>query len=880
MIKWLAIWLVTFGCLRVCAQPAGSAGVQVSGRVEDTTGMALVGATVRLIEGSDTANRVSGRDGSFVFSRVAAKKFRLLVTIQGYLPVNEEWTVPGGRLAFVLPSIQLRVNYNELDPAVVTKVRPVVVNADTVSFSASAFPVPDGSEVEDILRRLPGVEVDMNGNVIVQGKVVSKVIVNGKEFFGGDVLLAIRNLPSDIVDKLQVIDDYGDKARLTGVKTGEVSKVLNIVTQADKRNGEFGQVNVAGGSEAKYETAAFANAFKGDRQWSGTGDILNINPAGSDLVSRIGISYADRWSRHLDGAINLNRSTDAPHSITNSISTSYYPDEVMRQSTSGANTSFMGANSIDGRLNYTADVNSLLRIVFNGSDSRNSLRASDNFTDSEQESGYTKTTTGQSLDLTAKTNRSFNTSLYFQKLVPRSLQRFSVTADAAYGKAYQADSNRSLATVVSNSSTTNSLVDYLTTNSSHSLGLDINVNYFLPVGSNKFLEAGYLAQTAFSVANTITRQPDSSGGLPHVVDSLSQQLRANSLSQNCSVGFSGKLNQLDVSSSLAVGPGYQVTSIDSKGDAIAYHYLSFIPGLNLVWSFSKNQKLIFSFIGRPTFPTPQQVSPYANVVNPLYPIIGNQKLQPEYTENFSLRYQNSILHGMRYFGFGGDLNFVENSHSIVQNIVIPKDGSQVVQISSWANVAATRSLRGAYHFNFPGLFNSRFRINYDGSVAMQSTVTMIDSIANQTKSWTWSQGVHFHFLMPDQIESDLFAKYLQTSTYFPGRNQLPTYFKSATINFNSKYYFLAHWMLECEISQAYTSGQGQLISAGASLNASFRRNILAHNKGSIILSGFNLLNQSAVITQSTTATTVTQTNPMLTGRYYMIRFVLKLQHFR
>ncbi len=208
-------------------------GFQLVGMITDSAGHPLSRATVQLIDNRDTAAVLTGDDGKFGFSGVAGHRVRLLVTNAGYHAFSRGYSLAGSRTSYLLPPVALRTAYLDLDPVTVSRIRPVTIVEDTVSYHAAAFPVMDGSEVEDILKRLPGVEVNLEGNVIVRGRKLEKVLVNGKEFFGGDVLLAIRNLPADVVEKLQIIDDYGDKARLTGIKTGEPGKILNIVLKME-----------------------------------------------------------------------------------------------------------------------------------------------------------------------------------------------------------------------------------------------------------------------------------------------------------------------------------------------------------------------------------------------------------------------------------------------------------------------------------------------------------------------------------------------------------------------------------------------------------------------------------------------------------------------
>jgi hypothetical protein len=176
-----------------------------------------------------------------------------------------------------LDPIKVKVQTNMLNTVVVSAVIPITIKEDTVEYKASAYKVREGSPVEDLLKKLPGVSVDKDGNVTAHGKQVTKVRVNGKDYFTGDVQTATQNLPADIVENIQVIDDYGDQANLTGIKTGDPDKILNITIQKGKSKGNFGQGSVGIGNDDRYQAKLSANSFYDARQLAVIGTWNNNN---------------------------------------------------------------------------------------------------------------------------------------------------------------------------------------------------------------------------------------------------------------------------------------------------------------------------------------------------------------------------------------------------------------------------------------------------------------------------------------------------------------------------------------------------------------------------------------------------------------------------
>jgi hypothetical protein len=153
----------------------------------------------------------------------------------------------------------------------------VQIKEDTVSYVVDSTMYRKNDNVEEVLKKLPGVQVDKDGTVTAQGKQVTKVKVNGKEFFGGDVTTATRELNADMVDRIQIIDDYGDQSAFTGIKDGDPSKTLNIQLKKDKNKGYFGTVTAGAGKEQRYLGSVSVNKFNNNQQISLIGNINNTN---------------------------------------------------------------------------------------------------------------------------------------------------------------------------------------------------------------------------------------------------------------------------------------------------------------------------------------------------------------------------------------------------------------------------------------------------------------------------------------------------------------------------------------------------------------------------------------------------------------------------
>ena len=258
--------------------------VTLSGSVtEATTGEALIQASVRVLAQSDSslvAGVVTNDAGRFTISKLKAGKYIVEASYVGFDTQNRNITL-GQKETVTLKPFALSEGSVMLKEATVVGVRtPVKVMEDTVEFNAAAYKTQPNAVVEDLLKRLPGVEVGTDGSITANGKTVSKILVDGKEFFSDDPKVASKNLPVDIVDKLQVVDRKSDLARMTGVDDGEDETVINLTVKKNMKEGWFGNLEGGYGTDDRYKGTFTINRFWGDNQITFLGGANNINEPG------------------------------------------------------------------------------------------------------------------------------------------------------------------------------------------------------------------------------------------------------------------------------------------------------------------------------------------------------------------------------------------------------------------------------------------------------------------------------------------------------------------------------------------------------------------------------------------------------------------------
>ncbi|GAB4037465.1 outer membrane beta-barrel protein [Spirosoma gilvum] len=285
LVAFIFIFHCTFFITTAFAQSTGT----ISGAVVDSvTRKPLMEASISLLSAKDSSLvsfGITDGDGKFIFSKIAEGQYRVLVTYVGYRSrakrvaiTPNDHTVDVGTIDIVAQSQTL------MEVSVQGEKAPIAVKGDTLEFNAGSFKTRPNAQVEELLKKLPGVEVDRDGAIKAQGQTVTKVLVDGKPFFGNDPKMATRNLPADIIDKVQLFDQSSEQSSFSGVDDGDREKTINITTKRDKRKGTFGQQSIAAGpkpgDDARYSARVNLNQFNNGRQISLVGMANNINQQG------------------------------------------------------------------------------------------------------------------------------------------------------------------------------------------------------------------------------------------------------------------------------------------------------------------------------------------------------------------------------------------------------------------------------------------------------------------------------------------------------------------------------------------------------------------------------------------------------------------------
>jgi len=312
---------------------------EVSGIVKDAVNQTISGATISLISRKDTIRTSTNEDGIFVFKNVKLATFVITIKSIGYSTSVRKYLNNDAVKRIVLDPIILKTETNMLKEVKINGTPTITYKTDTVEYRASDYKVRENATVDELLKKMEGMEVGSDGTLTHQGQQVTKARVNGKDYAGGNVAQAIQNLPADIVDKVQVVDDYGDQAGRTGIKDGDPTKVLNITTRADRSVGNILRLTASDGSDDRYDERLFAQRINANEQIGIIGNARNTvngvastglsggapgtssTSGGSGGTTTSGgpsFNYRDQWSK----AVQVNASYKYSYNDVNSINNS------------------------------------------------------------------------------------------------------------------------------------------------------------------------------------------------------------------------------------------------------------------------------------------------------------------------------------------------------------------------------------------------------------------------------------------------------------------------------------------------------------------------------------------------------------------------------
>lgn len=908
----------------------GLAQSHVSGLIqEEGDHIALIGAHVTLQQPSTNLNRatISDSTGRFLFEQVPAGEYQLTITYVGYQDFHTSFTVSDVDLNLGLLSLKEGVELSEIE--VVEQVLPVQQRGDTTVLKAEAYKTLPDASAEALIEKMPTVVVD-NGKVQAQGEDVKQVLVDGKPFFGNDPTAALRNLPAEIIDKIEIFDRQSEQSQFTGFEDGETSKTINIITKKDMRNGQFGKLYAGYGYEDRYEAGGNVNFFNGDQRISLIAMSNNINQqnfssedllgvvgesgnrrrgrgpggggnrgggggsasdflvgqqAGISQTHAAGINFSDQWGKQVEvhASYFFNRSDNTSEQLVNQpfFSTEgneeRYIEEGLTQSTN-VNHRFSAEldytinerNSLDWQPRLSLQTNNGLESVLGQTNLANtSLSQSDNRFSADL------STLNFSNDLTWKHN--------FEK------RRRTFSIRLTSGLAPKMGSNSLFSeNRFQDSISLTTFLDQQSTLDLNSWNASANLNYTEPMGKKGMLMLSY--RSSFQQEESAKETFDFNEATAEY-DLFNQEL-SNIFSNDYwtqSVGAGYTFRSGDWR--LMARANVQYASLLNEQEApFANSYentfLNVLPMVMLRYSKSRTENLRLFYRSNTQLPAISQLQNVLDNSNPLQWKLGNPELAQSFGHSLFARYTKTntekstiffaLLGGTYTNDYVASSTYLAGSdHPIFAEYAVQPGA----QLSLPVNLDGQWSTRALLTYGFP-VAPIKSNLNIDLSGNFSRTPGLVNEVLNNANSTNTGLGLTLSSNISERIDFTLSSR----SSYNTVRNNLQTSTSTHFFNQNSRlkldWIIAKGFVFRTQLTHQFFDGFGDAFTQNYLLwNMSIGKKLLKNDRAEISLSVFDLLNQNTDLERNVTETFIQDVQTNVLQRYVLLSFRYDVRNF-
>ena len=897
---------------------AGQGGYSIKGIAIDTSSkIRMTNTTVCILNAKDSILRkftYAGENGVFSISGLPAGKFILLMSYKDYADYVEPFTLDAAHPTVNFGQVSMRLKSKILQEVMIKgQVTAIKIKGDTTEFNAKAYVIQPNDKVEDLLRQLPGMQVDKDGKITANGQAVNKVLVDGEEFFGDDPTLVTKNIRADMVDKVQLYDKKSDQAAFTGIDDGVKTKTINIKLKEDKKNGTFGKLTGGVGTNDYYEGQAIYNRFKAHEKYSAYFTIANDGKTGLNFGDANSIGATGGNIQLIDGGIMITSTggNDALDSFNGT-----YNGRGLPQSQNGGvhydgkwnadkesiNANYkIGALDVDGTTTtltqqnlLTGTINSNAAQVFNNHAFRQKLDAAytlaiDTATnlkvtaDGTQknfnvDNSYQTTTTGATNNLINVQKRQvtnngdqqiFNASAFYTKKFKKPRRTFSWTVSEGYNnnetKGYLNSATDFYTAGVKDS--TQNINQYKTSNTLSSV-FNSNMTYTEPLSKTLSLVFNY----GLGINNTTqdTKSFDQSAqGIYNILDTkYSNDYKFNQFTNQVGAIFNYKKNKITFNFGTKASDVAFKQVDENTGIVYRRDFINWAPQANFQYRISQQSGFTINYNGSTTQPTISQIQPVATNTDPQNITVGNANLKPSFTNNLYFNYNLfKPVSGFNMFLYG---SFSFTSDQIVNNtstdITTAKTTTQYVNIT------------GSTPYNYylaADLGKQRLtslEINAGLSFSTNASIgySFVNGALNESRTHTYSGAFSVSKYVAKKYQWNFNAGPSYTINEFSLSSANNNNAAGFNTNGRAAYYLPAKFILSSDINYNYTAKTEVFPAQYKTIwNASLAKTFLKDDKLKLAVAANDMLDQNINFSRGVSGNAITQTNTNGIRRYFM-----------
>ena len=910
---------LTLIAFNVCAQNSG----RVKGILSDTTSRQfLSNATVTILNGRDSSlvsfARTNG-NGAFIIGGLENGNYRLLITHVGFRNVSKNFIISQSISEIDFGIILIANRSTVLEEVTVSQEKaPVTIKSDTIEFNAGSFKTKPNAVVEDLLKKLPGVQVDKDGKIKANGEEVKKVLVDGKEFFGNDPKMATKNLPADAVDKVQVFDRKSDQSRFTGFDDGNSEKTINLTIKPDKKNGLFGKATAGAGDNSRYQGNLNLNNFSGDRQFSAIGMANNTNKQGFSFLDILdfsgglpGLGGRGGGSIQIDGnnsglpiqggnnnaGINTTCAGGLNYNDTwqrkNEFMSSYFFNRIETNKEEKVHQQWLlpGNNFNTDKYTLSNNRNENHRINFSSDyklDTTNSIKLTSSLNIQHSMFGATglyssiaangdSLNDGKATTYSKGNGFSWNNNALFRHRFGKKGRTFSASISAdfnnstSYGWLQSQNNYHQPPGTISD--TINQTNDQNNKGNTYSAVL----SYTEPLSKKTLLEFNNNLSFSHTTADKSTYDFDNLSGKHN---KLNQEL-SNNFSSDYTVNRTGinfRFQQRDFN--FAVGSAVQYAELKSafhllgQDSTLNRIYTNWLPNANLQYNISRYKNLRVFYNTYTRQPSVSQLQPVEDNTDPLYVKKGNPDLKQEYNQRLQANYMSfdPYLHT----SFFAMLNI-----SIVGNKIVNADISsaqgQIITQPFNANGVYTASLNTSWGFQVKKL---KTNINLNSGISKNHTIGFLNGAKNNINTWTASQELSLTYSYKELLDINAGATAGYNNANYTLQKQQNTQYWNQDYSFETNLYLPKGFSIATDINYTKRSGLTQGYNTKAIIwNAGLAKQLFKNKKGEISIQVYDILNQNIGVNRSINQNYIEDDSYNVLQRFWQLSFTFNISRF-
>ncbi len=902
---------------------------ELSGKITDPkTGEALMDARVALLSPVDSSMVKAvntDENGMYALTELAAGNYILKVTLFEYVDQFRNVALPEGKTVL---NVSMKTDTKLEEVTVEANAVRVEQKGDTTQYNADSYKTNPDATVQDLITKMPGITLE-NGVVKAQGEQITKVMIDGQEFFGDDAAAALKNLPAEIVSKIQVYDQASDQAKFTGISDGNEAKALNIVTKSGKSNGQFGKLYAGYGTPNDlYMAGANVNFFKGTRRFSivgmsnnvnqqnfSTDDILGVTATtaqqgrggrggmGNDnenyLVSQqngvstshgLGLNYSDKWGKNKNTKVtgsyffngsNTNNSQQTNRTYVLSTTAGQQYDEDFSALMKNANH----------RFNFKFDI---------ALDSMNSLVINPKL--SYQGNNKTQRTDGTTVDgsdalINSINNNTFSdnkglnasTSVLWRHRFVKPRRTFSANITGSYNLK-EGNSGQESVSHYYDELNNDSIAGINQHSDNQTNGYGVNGRFSFTEPLSKSWSSEFYYAPAYTVNNADKRTYDFdsiTNSYLYMDTTLSNVFGNQTMVQEGGTNFRFQKNKV----SFQLGVGYQnsllmnVQEFPTDRD-VNLTFNSLLPNARFKYEFNKSRSMMLAYRAGTRNPTIDQLQNVIDNSNPLSLSSGNPDLKQQYNHRVFGRFNNTNVQKARNFNifFGGEMNqnyisngtIIATSDTVVNGNVVLQRGAQFRQP---VNLDGSWNARSTISYGF-SLTKLKLNLNFYVGGAYTVAPGLINNVVNKAKTSNANGGLTISSNISENLDFTL--GYTLNYNNVVNTRQNVAQNEYFVHNVNARF----NWIIKerLVINSTYS------VNAYAGLGSGYNQTIMLWNGGigykllkkkqlELRVSVFDILNNNNSISRNVTESYIEDVKSNVLNRYYMFTVTYNLRNF-